>query len=101
MTELSRTEIERTEQRPDVYDGPTCDGRRLRWITETRSGPEEVGEDGVVSLDCRIFPPGSTIVISVPDCPSCGTQAEDPIGGKVPDCDCGFDWEAWAGDHFS
>lgn len=100
MSELSMTEIERTEQRPDVYDGPTCDGRRPRWMTETRSGPDEI-KDGIVSLDCRTFPPGTTIVVSVPDCPQCGTQAEDPHVGRVPDCPCGFDWEAWAGDRFS
>ena len=98
---IERTEIERTEQHPDVYDGPDCNGRRPRWISDTRSGETEVGTNGVVSLDCRTFPPGTVIMISVPDCPDCGTQVEDPEDGKVPDCDCGFDWEKWAGDYFS
>lgn len=101
MGQIERTEIMRAEQRPGVYEGPTCDGRRPRWMTDTRSGEEEVGEEGILSIDCRTFPPGTTIVISVPDCPDCGTQAGDPIGGEVPDCDCGFDWEEWAGGRFS
>jgi len=99
---LELTELMRAEQRPDVYYGLTGNGRRPRWIADTRSGLDEIGDDGIAKLDCRLFPPGTTIIVSVPDCPECGIEAEPPEAGKVPSCSgCGFDWEAWAGDYFS
>ena len=94
-------EIARFEQSPDVYHGDNCDERRPRWITQTRSGPDEAGKDGVLQIDCATLPAGTVVTVSVPECPECTIPAEDPVGGVVPNCQCGFDWEAWAGDRFS
>lgn len=98
---MTTAEHMRAEQRPDVYHGESCDGRRPRWIVDTRSGPDEAGDEGILKLDCRTFPPGTAVIVSFPECPSCDLPAKDPVGGKVEPCACGFDWENWAGEYYS
>ena len=105
-------EIMRAEQSPDVYDGPTCDGIRPRWIGSAdgdKDGPGEVGRDGSVSLAARTFPPGTKLTICAPVCPHCHEIPHDM--GDLPDgkggwftkwsCGCDFDWREFTLDQYS
>ena len=47
-------------QEPDVYDGPTCNKHRPRWITSyPKEGDEEDGMILKLEIDARSMPPGT------------------------------------------
>lgn len=93
-----------TRMEPDVYDGADCDQLKPRWI----AGVEKEGDcslGDVISFNAMHFPPGTRVVIEVPDCPKCGKSSEMNIPTEFdrewPDCDCGFSWTEWAKDEYS
>ena len=93
-------EIMRAEMAPDVYDGPTCDGIRPRWVGSAegdKDGPDEVGKDGTILFSAKTFPPGAVVTVSLPVCPKCGETA-DHIQWQ---CGCDFDWREFALDNYS
>ena len=97
-------EIMWAEQKPDCYDGPTCDQLKAQWSCYCDG--DKQGEDGLedIELKASIFPPGTKIVISVPICPNpdCDLNADwakhEPNPGI---CECGFDWKEWATNEYS
>lgn len=105
-------EIMRAENAPDVYDGPTCDGIRPRWMGSAegdQDGDDEVGRDGAILLAARTFPPGTKISIQSPLCPKCHETPHD-MGDFRDDsgnwftkwsCGCDFDWREFTLDNYS
>lgn len=83
--------------KPDLYDGPNCDIVRPRWVADfEKEGPQEITENIVLSPSA--FPPGTRVLIQVPECPNCELDAEFAKDGK---CECGFDWHAWRDNKYS
>lgn len=99
MKNVKYIEVMWAEQAPDVYDGPNCDQHRPDWRTNElgSKSPDEGGMD-VLTLKAEHFPAGTKIVISVPQCPECGDDAQSQHDGK---CVCGFDWKGWTNDQYS
>ncbi len=102
-------ETMRAKQAPDVYDGETCDQHRPQWVGSAagdKDGDGPIG--GTLELAARIFPPGTQVTVSEPQCPNCHETPHNM--GDVPDgsgwktlwkCGCDFDWHEWANDEFS
>ena len=89
--------IQQARMEPDLYAGNLCDEIRPRWIADVeKEGPTEI--DGNIELDPSAYPPGTRILIQVPECPDCGIDAEFATDGK---CECGFDWNAWRDGQYS
>jgi hypothetical protein len=89
--------VQQAEMSPDIYDGPNCDSVRPRWVSDVeKEGPVEIS--GNINLDPAAFPPGTRVLIQVPECLSCGLDAEFAKNGK---CECGFDWHAWRDNQYS
>jgi len=94
------------ELAPDVYDGPKCDQVKPQWrvVAEgDKDGPDDQQE---LQLNCRHFPPGTKVTVSVPCCPNpkCGMSIKifgfdpprtDEDEWKVGKCESGFDWKDW------
>ncbi len=95
------TEIGRYEQSPDIYGGASCAEMQPRWIgwaDGDKEGPGPCGDkNGDLVLDCKRFPPGTIVTVSVPLCPNpeCDLPADEPL------CPCGFDWLEWARNRYS
>ena len=92
------------EMAPDMYGGPDCDQMLPRWCASTEGDMGDGENHETLELAARTFPPGTRVVISIPECPDCTEPADmyfDPETGKTGPCQCGFDWEAWAGDTYS
>ena len=90
-------EIMWSSQKPDVYDGPACDGIRPDWECFSegdKDGPGSIGGD--MTLAAEHFPAGTKMVISVPCCPQCDCPADH----ESTVCDCGFDWAKWTREEF-
>lgn len=107
MSDLERRETMRAEMAPDVNSGPNCDDHDPRWIGSAdgdMDGPGEVGIGGNITLSAMIFPPGTTITVSEPVCPNCGTvphlMSTWPEQ-QVWECECDFDWRAFATDRYA
>jgi len=96
-----RHEVARAEMSPDIYGGKTCDQVVPRWMADCeKGGKEDVGEGGVLKLDCRLYPSGTVVRIEIPVCPDCGEPAgEGEDAGS--DCLCGFSWKQWTEDRYS
>ena len=89
--------IQEARMEPDLYAGNLCDEVRPRWMSyDEKEGQTEI--DGNIELDPSTFPPGTRILIQVPECPECGLNAEFATSGK---CDCGFNWNAWRDNQYS
>ncbi|MCB1349818.1 MAG: hypothetical protein KDK11_14715 [Maritimibacter sp.] len=105
--EVKRRETMRAEMAPDVYSGPDCDRHDPRWIGSAEGdmdGDGEVGIGGNVTLSAMVFPPGTTIVVSEPECPVCGSVPHlmsDWPEEQVWKCDCEFDWRAFTEELYS
>lgn len=104
MKNINFTEVDRVRMEPDCYTGPSCDELKPQWII----GVEKEGDvslDGEIGFKANHFPPGTQIIIEVPECPQCGETSDmqtpmDPWDAW-PDCDCGFSWSGWARDMYS
>lgn len=58
----------------------------------------------ILELDAKTFPPGTRVIISVPDCPECFESADFAFDGRtmtMGKCSCGFDWNKWAQNEYS
>ncbi|UWS09851.1 hypothetical protein K4K98_11030 [Phaeobacter inhibens] len=104
---MTRRETMRAEMVPDVYADQNCDQHEPRWMGSTEGDIDsggDVGIDGVILLDAKIFPPGTKITVSEPECPDCGTvptlQSTHPAE-QIWQCECDHDWRAWANTEFS
>lgn len=104
---IERRETLRAEMQPDMYDGPECDQMAPRWWTYGADDKEGGFEHEPLTLDAKLFPPGTIISVKEPVCPTC-KEAREPIyknGKYLPGfkskCRCGFDWDAWTGDEYS
>ena len=93
------------DMEPDTYAGDDCDGIVPSWTVcgeGDKDGPEPIG--GTVILAASTFPPGTRVVVSVPECPDCGETADmalDHKAGIMGPCSCGFDWENWTREVYS
>lgn len=77
----------------------SCDGPI--WSTEvTKEGREVCGRNLKMDLEAMSLPPGTRVIIEIPECPECGDSAlqDEPGEGEMewPDCQCGFSWSKWA-----
>ena len=85
------------EMSPDMYHGRDCNEVRPRWMVGVeKEGPTEI--NGSIELNPSMFPPGTRVLIQVPECPECGIDAEFATLGK---CECGFDWNEWRDSHYA
>ena len=91
---MERIEIMWAELRVDCYDGPNFDEHRKHWnvVSEGDMGDDDLDEPTLI-LDLNHFPPGTRVVVSVPECPECNIAPEA--------CDCGFDWKNWVEEQYS
>lgn len=92
---LNYVEIMRAEQKPDVYAGPNCDEHKARWWIHADGDMDSEHVDRF-ALSAADFPPGTKVVVTVPCCPLCGSNAELCV-----DSDCCFDWKEWANGRYS
>ena len=99
-------EIMWAEMAPDVYGGENCDEIVPMWIgcgEGEKDGEEKLGD--VLELSAKTFPPGTTVIISVPVCEgefagsACDPNADFAKDGKCQIC--GFDWKQWTLDRYS
>lgn len=92
---------------PDMYDGPECDQMRPRWRCYADGDKDSVHQEEPLTLDAKLFPPGTRVTVEEPVCPSCDETREPNykdgkyLPGFVAKCRCGFDWEAWVANEFS
>lgn len=93
------------EMHPDVYDGPNCDQVRPDWEVGAegdKCSPSSHGDQ--LELSAKTFPPGTTVVVSVPMCPNCSEPADyyfNHLDGTMDKCQCGFDWNDWVQNEYS
>lgn len=84
------------EMSPDLYDGKTCDEVRPRWHAQCDGDMESEYIDEV-TLDPKMFPPGTTVIVSMPCCPRCDQTQE--MCEAIDYCD--FDWSLWRDNKYS
>lgn len=106
MTKVALRQTMWAELKPDVYGGPRCDKIVPMWTTSAEGDKGDGDTARVLSLDSRVFPPGTTVVISEPLCPQCGDLREiNMLRKRSPlysgPCACGFDWDGWVRDAYS
>lgn len=87
-------EIMRAELKVNCYDGDNCDQHKKYWnsFAEGDKQDDDMSEKDL-TLNLDQFPPGTKVVISVPECPECEMDVES--------CDCGFDWKNWVEEQYS
>lgn len=107
MSKRKLHETMRAEMKPDVYAGKTCDQVEPRWWCYADGDKDGDWEHEPLTLDARLFPPGTKISIEEPICPKCD-ETRSPIlpTPKVgptfaPKCRCGFDWDQWTLEQYS
>lgn len=89
------------EMKPDCYGGKDCDEIEPRWHTYADGDKDASDQHEPLTLDARIFPPGTKVTIEEPHCPQCGEpryqKFPPPKTGPLFDdkCECGFDWDEW------
>ena len=91
------TEIMRAEMKPDVYGGEKCDEVIPRWEAYADGDMDSDTFDHNIELDCRGFPPGTRVIISVPCCPDCGQDVEM----CQQDHSCNYSWDEWVQNEYS
>ena len=79
---------------PDVYSSNPMEPQ-WRCSCDGDMG-DEVGLR-LIELAASTFPAGTMVEIRVPLCPDCGMESSHTI----ENCECGFDWSAWAEHNFS
>lgn len=95
------------EMAPDVYGGRTCDQIVPQWSCAAEGDKGDSDTQRVLELAARTFPPGTKVEIHEPLCPRCGElrHPKFPAPKRGPlfsgQCECGFDWDAWARDRYS
>lgn len=95
---------------PDMYGGKECDELVPRWRCYAEGDKDSDHQHEPLSLDPRLYPPGTKITIVEPVCPDCGElrgvnfpkpDKPDALPAFDAKCDCGFDWEEWTANEFS
>lgn len=81
------------ELKVDVYDGPNCDQHRKYWNAYADGDKQDDNFSENIELNLEHYPPGTKVVVSVPECPKCHETVET--------CCCGFDWKNWAEEQYS
>lgn len=98
-------ETMRATQAPDVYAGASCGEHEDRWVGSAEGDKDGDGPIGpLIELAANTFPPGTIVKVEEPECPRCGSvpAGGPPRGGhRKWECDCAFDWKAWAEEQFS
>lgn len=84
---LKMVETSWAEMAPGCYGGEMCDEIEPMWDAYFDGDKEGETSAAHIVLDPTLFPPGTRVVMSVPECPEC----HEPAGT----CDCGFDWIEW------
>jgi len=85
--------------RPDTYAGKNADKHRPEWWATVEGCRGVVDRPDVLQLAANTFPPGTVITVFEPQCPHCrsvATLMANPAGDDRWECDCDFDWKAWA-----
>ena len=91
---------------PDCYGGSSCDEIIHRWKCHA-DGDRESDYEKILTIDARIFPPGTMISVCEPICPRCeerrypreDSTEEGPFFSRL--CPCGFDWNGWVKNEYS
>lgn len=93
---MERTQVIWWEMKPDMYAGESCDEMQPRWYGYA-DGDKEGGFDQEIVLRPDRFPPGTTVVVSIPCCPECEMDAESckAVGH------CEFNWDEWVESEYS
>lgn len=90
-------EIMHAEMKPDVYGGEKCDQVVPRWEVYGEGDMDLDFLSEPIKLDFKHFPPGTTVIVSVPCCPKCGQIVEL----CKSDDGCEFDWDEWVQNEYS
>lgn len=107
---MSKIEMRETiwfDQKPDCYAGEGCDEVEARWWCYADGDKDGDFQHEPLSLDAKMYPPGTRIVVHEPVCPECEeTREPNYSGGKIQPgfaskCRCGFDWDQWVLNEFS
>ena len=85
------------EMKPDVYGGEKCDEVIPMWEAYGDGDMDSDTFDHNIELDCKTFPPGTRVIISVPCCPDCGQEVEM----CQQDEGCAYDWDGWVQNEYS
>ena len=93
---MEYTEVMRAEVKPDVYAGENCDQVEPRWEAYADGDMDSDVFYHPIELDCKTFPAGTKVLISVPCCPKCSQSVE-----LCRDDDCDFDWDEWVLSEYS
>ena len=85
---------------------PTVLGEEIEFEWDMKTdGDFDSEKEKVLTLDAKQFPPGTRIIIEVPECPECSLPSEYCfIGGFEPESecpDCDFDWKEWTLNKYS
>lgn len=88
MSNLEYRDVMWAEMKPDVYDGDKCDQVRPRWWAYA-DGDMDGDFIEKIDIDCKHFPAGTKISVSVPCCPKCHQDADM----CESDDGCDFDWK--------
>ena len=83
------------EREINYYGGDTCDQLIPKWRVDVEDdmGQQTINDNYPIVMDPSMFPPGTTIMVSVPCCPICDETMET--------CSCRFDWDQWAANKYS
>lgn len=84
------------EQKPDLYSGPNLDQIRHTFECFCEGDMQQEWVD-IISLDSSSFPPGTKIIIQIPECPKCGSDIETCKNDDF----CDFDWNLWVMEKYS
>lgn len=94
--DLDYHEIMWAEMAPYLYDGKNCDQVRPRWhcFCDGDMDSEHIDE---IQLDPKLFPPGTKVLVMVPECPRCNQIQEFCESSEF----CDFDWALWRDSKYS
>jgi len=96
MNDLHYKTFITSEMNPDVYAGDNCDQIRPRWWSYA-DGDMDGDFINTLEFNCKDFPPGTRVILSLPCCPQCGQDSE--MCSEYEGCD--FDWKNWTDEEYS
>ena len=90
---MDRKDIMWAEIKVDCYDGKECDRHRKYWNAYADGDMQDENISGNLEISLDQYPPGTKVIISIPECPECDETSDT--------CSCGFDWKNWAEEQYS
>lgn len=90
---MQDVEIMWGEVKADCYGGESCEEISHYWNVYCADDKQDDSSKEPIVLDPKLFPPGTKITVTMPDCPDCDMIVEL--------CDCGFDWKEWVLNKYS